>query len=499
LSVNTIESRHLTDGLKNRHLTLSQWLDVYSQFRVKSSFCTKIEFPFFIPIYTDAWSYPGIQLKSGVHWYDFVCSLKSRFVRITKNSKAKNESKSYLYGVSDNENNVIYVRLKRKRHDAWVNANYLTKKSIVAVCDNDFSKKQWWADVFNFDVDVDIKYDGFVYQFSDNELKDAYSPKIPIWLYLNIEILNKIVEYAFKYLNDIHDGKIVLFNYYEDKALVLDYSTRFSEQYLKRIKHKIIERGKFLNKFNNLGYKSTFITLTVRISDYNSLQLLMNTLTKMFNKFITHLRHYVDFLDYIRFFEIGHKNNVVHIHLLLINKLGFINADIVRQCWSIRDTLIGGVHLKFFNNVLGGVKYTLKYITKLIQYDYDANNEKKKLELGFKLLSLLWATNKRLYSTSSKFTKIMLELIRLTQKIYIYNTFDSRLIKRWWGFIVIDPSIPDYTNKYTVLSPPNIESHDWVYIGSCSFAWLPLPAGMYELKFVAHYLYVDGYADYVCW
>jgi len=425
---------------------------------------------FYIPIWLNVakHEYPSLGLKSGVWWYDGVCGKYSEYVK-----KRVVKSKS--------------VKSKRKRHWAFNEAHREASTPIVSVSDKDFSSPYWWVDFFDFEVEnVDIKHDGYVCLFSKKELKRAKSPKIPIWVFMSVEVKKRILEFAIRYYSDVHDKKILLMNEVENKLLVLYYLVRFSEKYLKKIKHDIFERGKYLRKFNDLGYKSTFITLTIRIDDYFSYQQILDTLTKMFHKFITHLRYYVDFIDYIRFFEVGKKRDTIHIHLLLINKLGFINSDIVRIAWSVNGELIGGIHIKYFDNVNSGIRYTLKYITKLIEYDYGSDVNKLMFEKGFILLSLLWATNKRLYSVSAKFTKeikrqFILELVRASAK-----SFDG---VRWFEFVVDSSGLLYYSGKFSHLDPPKVVSGGWVYVGSFSPDVFPLPCGIYDVDMVKEYLY----------
>lgn len=423
---------------------------------------------FYIPIWLCVANheYPK-GLKSSVWWYYGVCGKKTvdlKKIRRKNDSKKNNDSEK-----NDSNNGSKRVR---KRHWAFIEAHREASTPIVSVRDSDFSSPYWWADIFDFEVEnVDIK--------ENISVIGKYSPKIPIWLFLNIEIMNRISEYAISYVNEVHDKKILLENENENKFIVLEYITRFSEKYLKKIKHKLYERGKYLNRYNNYGYKTTFITITVR-AEYHSLKQLLDYITKLFHKFVTHLKYYVDWLDYIRFFEIGKKRNMVHIHLLLVNKIGYIDADIVRKAWSKNGEIAGGVHLKYFDNVIGGVRYTLKYITKLLKYDYDSVNSLK-FEKGFLLLSLLWSANKRIYSVSAKFTRIMLELIRATAKNFV--------VRVWFGFVVQDPGLLYYTKKYSDLSPPADIPGGWVYVGSYDSAVLPLPCGIYDYEVIKEYLY----------
>jgi hypothetical protein len=425
---------------------------------------------FYIPIWLHVarHEYPNPGLKSGVWWFDGVFGRYSKYVKKSVKSDKR--------------------KFKRERHWAYREAHEVASKPILAVSDEDFYDRDWWVDFYDFEVEnIDVKHDGYVYLFSKKELKYAVSNKIPVWIFLSVEVKKAILEFAIRYYNEVHDKKIILMNESGDKILVLNYLVRFSEKYLKKIKHDIFERGRYLKRFNNFGYKSTFITLTISISDYSSYQQILNILTKMFHKFITHLRHYVDFLDYIRFFEIGKKRDTIHIHLLLINKLGFINADIVRTAWSVNGELIGGVHIKYFNNIIGGIRYILKYITKLLVFDYNGDVNKLMFEKGFILLSLLWATNKRLYSVSAKFTKeikrlFMLEFNRVSAKNFV--------VRVWFGFVVDSVGLMYYSGKFSHLYPPEVVGGGWVYVGSYDSAVFPLPCGIYDRDVVKEYLYL---------
>jgi hypothetical protein len=443
-----------------------------TQPRINGCFCDRLfnlgNVLFYIPVWLNVakHEYPASGLKSGVCWYDF---FSGQFSKYRKRSVVKSE------------------KSKRKRHWAFVEAHREASTPIISVSDKDFSDPYWWVGVFGFEVEnIDVKHDGYAHLFSKSELKHAFSPKIPVWLYLSVEVLKRIVEYAINYLNDVHDKKILLMNVVKNKLLVLYYLVRFSEKYLRKVKHDIIERGKYLKRLSSLGYKATFISFTIRISDYHNYQQILDVLSKMFHKAMAYLSNYIDWIDYIKFFEIGPKRNTIHIHVLLINRPGFINSDIVRSAWSDNGELIGGIKIKYFDNVNGGVAYALKYVTKLIQYDYNADVNKLRFEKGFILLSLLWATNKRLFSVSARFTKeirrqIILELVRATAKNSVMN--------RWFGFVVEDPNLMYYTKKYSDLSPPKVIPGEWEYIGSFASDMLPLPPGIYDYDMVKEYLY----------
>jgi hypothetical protein len=290
------------------------------------------------------------------------------------------------------------------------------------------------------------------------------------------EDLDFVINCAKNYRVEVKDKKIVLIHDGYDYVLVLDYNTRFSIEYRRGIKHKmnlIIEGYKMLDGYG-MKFKATHIVLTIRVSDYHSFYDLYENIKRGFNKFITHLKYYIEIDSYIKFIELGKEHNVIHLHVLIINKVGFINRDIVQKCWGWKDYTLGNVNLSYFDNVGRGIKYISKYITKSINYD-DNDIE----SVGFKLLALLWALNGRVYSTSKRILsqfEFSLDSTRAIQKI------------RWYEFIVRDPGLQWFVGRFSGLSPPKVVSGEWFYVGSFSPDLVPLPSGIYEYEPVKIYL-----------
>lgn len=290
------------------------------------------------------------------------------------------------------------------------------------------------------------------------------------------EDLSFVVNCAKNYRVEVKDKKIVLIHDGYDKVLVLDYITRFSDVYRRRIKgkmNKIVEGYKLLESYGD-RYKATHIVLTIRVGDYHSFYDLFMNVKRGFNKFITHLKYYVEIDNYVKFVELGNVHNVMHLHLLVINKQGFIERDIVQKCWGWKDYSLGNVNLSFFDDVGKGVKYISKYITKSINYD---DNDVE--SIGFKLLALLWALNGRVYSTSKRILsqfEFSLDSIRLIQKIRMY------------GFVVQDPGLSWFYGCFSDLSPPVKCSGEWFYVGSFDPDLVPLPSGIYHYEHVKIYL-----------
>jgi predicted DNA-binding transcriptional regulator len=295
------------------------------------------------------------------------------------------------------------------------------------------------------------------------------------WEQLFDVVLNELVGFAKNYKVEVKDKKIVLVHEGYDKVLILDYTTRFSPEYIRKVRaklNKIIEIYNLLESYD-MKFKVTHIVLTVRVRDYYSLYDLFQNLKRGFHKFITHLRYYVDVDGYVRFIEIGKVHNVVHVHVAVINKVGVINRDIVQRCWGWKDYTLGNINLSYFDNIGRGIKYISKYISKSLN---DVDNEDS---LSFRLLALLWSLNARVYSTSAKILSqvdFSLDSIRLSAKI------------RWWGFVVQDPGLQWFYGRFSDLSPPVEYIGEWFYVGSFSPDLVPLPSGIYHYEHVRVYL-----------
>jgi len=530
LSNSSNESKALVLRFKDR--PLSAQLEPYSHFRVFD----KLYNPdsgvlFYVPIWlnTAQHSYPNPGLKSSVWWYDSVGGLYSvvrfkdyvgKYVGVKVVGSFKSLAQYFYERYVSVEN--LKVRLLLKIFDSDV----LRAKSVDST-EEKREKKRGFNPIF-----VEAKR---IVRSANVEsgYKDGY---IEGWEYLFGPVLNEVTDLAYEYDSEVKDRVILLIDQYWDWVLVIKYITRFSPEYLESVRAELLNRAKWINRIYNKTMKATFITLTVRVRDYYSLQELMDNVVKMFNKFITHLKYYVDIKDYVRFVEIGKEHNVVHFHVLVINPLGFIDRDIVQSCWSVGETTVGNVDLVYFDSVSDGVQYALKYITKLIKIDRDQDLRN---QLGFKLLALLWATSKRLFSVSEKFTALMnkhklieeivrlfdvdrnmlyklvynpeikkhaksyrefkelivrllllmnvvsLDLLRLTQKILWSGL-------RWFRFrfdVLVDPGLCA-VGKWSGLDPPlwlcelieyNVRLR-WFYVGAFDPAQLPLSEGVYKFE-----------------
>jgi hypothetical protein len=167
---------------------------------------------------------------------------------------------------------------------------------------------------------------------------------------------------------------------------------------------------------------------------------------KLSSEFVKKLKAskvFLNIVDYIRVFEIGSENNLIHIHVVLINPFGFINREIIQKCWSYKDWKIGNIDIRYSDDIKSGIDYILKYITKLTKID--RNDPNLKNQLGFKLMALLWSCNKRLYSTSNKFTVLMNQHMLVEELIKKYHINRDRAYR-----LVFNPDMKKYVKHFDV-------------------------------------------------
>lgn len=244
------------------------------------------------------------------------------------------------------------------------------------------------------------------------------------------EKIKTIEHYAREYQEDVKDKKIVLINEKEQKALVLDYFTRFSEKYLKRFYGKIYAyREDIANASLGLTTYTTLITLTIAPEHYFNLDYAYKNLRKEQHKLITALKRKYgkSIIGYIFVPELGKQNYRLHGHIMVIHTSKWISIETIRNNYRI-----GNVDVKRrFGNAKSGIAYILKYVSKFWNKDN---------ELGSLTLATFWSLNARVYSHS---------------RLRIVSLDSHRLI-----------------------------ATGWVFIGSFCFAELSLEAGLYDLSFV---------------
>ena len=229
------------------------------------------------------------------------------------------------------------------------------------------------------------------------------------------EKIKTINHYAQEYQNDVKDKKIVLINEKEQKALVLDYFTRFSNKYLKRFYGKIYAfREDIANASIGLTTYTTLITLTIAPEHYFNLDYAYKNLRKEQHKLITALKREYgkNILGYLFIPELGKQNYRLHGHIIIIHTTKWISIETIRNNYRI-----GNVDIKRrFGNAKSGIAYLLKYVSKFWN---------KENELGSLTLATFWSLNARVYS-HSRLSLVSLEAPRLIETGWVFmGSFDK--------------------------------------------------------------------------
>lgn len=237
------------------------------------------------------------------------------------------------------------------------------------------------------------------------------------------EKIKTINHYAQEYQDDVKDKKIVLINEKEQKALVLDYFTRFSPKYLKRFYGKIYAfREDIANASISLTTYTTLITLTIAPEHYFNLDYAYRNLRKEQHKLITALKREYGkgILGYLFIPELGKQNYRLHGHIIVIHTSKWISIETIRNNYKI-----GNVDIKRrFGNAKSGIAYLLKYVSKFW---------KKDNELGSLTLATFWSLNARVYS-HSRFSLVRLGLPRPIETIATGWVFVGSFGKEEIGF-----------------------------------------------------------------
>jgi len=237
------------------------------------------------------------------------------------------------------------------------------------------------------------------YLLAHEETKKVYSK----------EKIKTINHYAREYQEDVKDKKIILINEKEQKALVLDYFTRFSDKYLKRFYGKIYAyREDIANASIGLTTYTTLITLTIAPEHYFNLDYAYRNLRKEQHKLITALKREYgkSIIGYIFVPELGKQNYRLHGHIIIIHTSKWISIETIRNNYKI-----GNVDVKRrFGNAKSGIAYLLKYVSKFWN---------KENELGSLTLSVFWSLNARVYS-HNRFSLVSLEPHRTIETGWIF-------------------------------------------------------------------------------
>jgi len=229
------------------------------------------------------------------------------------------------------------------------------------------------------------------------------------------ERLKTIKHFADEYKDDVKDKKIVLINEKEQKALVLNYFTRFSEKYLKRFYGKIYAfREDIANANISLTTYTTLITLTIAPEHYFNLNYAYRNLRKEQHKLITALKREYgkSIIGYLFIPELGKQNYRLHGHIIVIHTSKWISIETIRNNYKI-----GNVDIKRrFGNAKSGIAYLLKYVSKF----WDKENE-----LGSLTLATFWSLNARVYS-HNRLKLVSLEGPRLIETNWVFmGAFDK--------------------------------------------------------------------------
>ncbi|MEA3295526.1 MAG: hypothetical protein U9Q27_00050, partial [Patescibacteria group bacterium] len=182
--------------------------------------------------------------------------------------------------------------------------------------------------------------------------------------------LDDVNLFASLYQESIEDKKIVLVDREQEKALVLDYFTRFSENYLKRVRRKLWSISK--KKFRYASH----LTLTIDPKFFSSLKQAWRGIQQRSNILLTRIRKKYPRIKFLKTAEFQ-KNGAPHLHVLLLNA-PYIPHEELEAMWKLGFISIRQVSVK------KGLNYIIKYITKA-----DEQNT-----------NLLWALRARCYSCS---------------------------------------------------------------------------------------------------
>jgi len=218
---------------------------------------------------------------------------------------------------------------------------------------------------------------------------------------------------AYSYLESV-DGKVlVIDNQEEDKTLILEYLTRFSEKYRKKVWAKFREYTE--------RYKTgVFLSLTVDPKRYYSLKHAYDTLIYGWHKLhdkvkrILKENYGMDKVPYIRVIE-AQENGLPHIHIALMGIRWLMPFKELKELWDKRYNIGVHVDIREIYQRTGVMKYMAKYLHKSIG--------SKKLFIPnskFSLSMLIcWALNARQFAVGG-----LSLLVRKTN------------LRRFWGEVV---------------------------------------------------------------
>lgn len=200
------------------------------------------------------------------------------------------------------------------------------------------------------------------------------------------------------YQNNVKDKSIYLLNRTKNEVLRIDYFTRFSEKYQKRILAKMLSIRDLLKEQNN---PYCFITLTVDPKRFHSIKQATKEVSKYWNRLLTRIKQEFPKVSYIKCqeFQTGYKSkkevgtHMPHLHVLLIG-IRDINYSWVRKIWKIGRWVTVRKNEDYFrNSYKKAMRYIIKYITK-------SNEDSVSLNLN-------WACRSRAFTTSNNIVSLL--------------------------------------------------------------------------------------------
>lgn len=205
---------------------------------------------------------------------------------------------------------------------------------------------------------------------------------------------------------------------YEHKTFAIKCSKRGNDVYRRRVYRRFKQLSNLANEadfFNpkdrnkNKTTRALFATLT---SDTKrcSLDYAWEEVGKEFNRFMAFVRKYIGDVSCCRVFE-AYENGYPHIHCILLFKKEFTVFRDTKGNFRINEKTIfskgwhSHVDVKAVYSLGKGFAYLKKYLLKSI----DAENKDSKT---LKTLALCWLFNKRAFSVSGKFRRLLIDLIK---------------------------------------------------------------------------------------
>ncbi|WGM88579.1 MAG: hypothetical protein NUK63_06545 [Candidatus Bathyarchaeum tardum] len=205
---------------------------------------------------------------------------------------------------------------------------------------------------------------------------------------------------------------------YEHKTFAIKCSKRGNDVYRKRVYRRFRELSNLANeadffnpkdRTNDKTTRALFVTLTYDTKRC-SLDSAWENMGLEFNCFMAYVRKNIGEVSCCRVFE-SYENGYPHIHCILLFEQEFQVFRDTKGNFRIpeKDIFSKGWHshvdVKAVYSLGRGFSYLKKYLLKSI----DAENKDSKT---LKTLALCWLFNKRAFSVSGKFRKLLIDLIK---------------------------------------------------------------------------------------